>query len=335
MQNQQFLEELQRLNQLRQQQQQDLLQAQLQLPQSLTGAVAAKYPLSSALLGSLASLGGAPAVPVAAPAPAANITNDALLLSKVQQQLQTGGALQQLAALGATPGPAPAIAPAPGLVLGNTLSATLANALTGSTQATNDPAMTNEEILSKLAATGLLGANIPNLLNHTQPAAAPPPPPPQPAPAPAGVSLPSLLSSLAANLDRKREATPTPNIAMAPIPPASKKQKVTPSPSPAASIDVLASAAELQTRQRSMVIVADRTLGNCFPLPPAADKNNSNKPRSGIMGMPKLTSFRKAWDSVKTKEMRKEIFLRKLHSGKMIQPRLSSKRSGVGNHDSV
>lgn len=339
MQNQQFLiEELARLNQLRQQQQQDLLQAQqqLQLPQSLTGAaVAAKYPLSSALLGSLASLGGAPAVPPpvpVAPSPQANIAADALLLSQVQQQLQTGGALQQLAALGATPSPAPAMAAAPGVILGNSLSATLMSALT----APPANSMTNEEILSKLAATGLLGTNIPNLLNQAQPAAVAPPPPPAAAPPAAGVSLPSLLTSLAANLDRKREATATPSNAVAPVPPAFKKQKVAPSPSPAASIDVLAAAVELQTRQRSMAIVADRTLGNSFPLPPAATNDNGNtKPRSGIMGMPKLTSFRKAWDSVKTKGMQKEIFLRKLHSGKMVQPRLSSKESGQGNSHTV
>ncbi|CAB9503376.1 expressed unknown protein [Seminavis robusta] len=103
-------------------------------------------------------------------------------------------------------------------------------------------------------------------------------------------------------------------------------QVTTNSTNPAASaVHVLASAAAQMERKQAAVPVMSHppARGNSFPLPPLQE-DSKTKGENATPGMPKLTSFRKAWDNVKSKGMRKEIFLRKLYHCKIVPSSPSS-----------
>ena len=88
---------------------------------------------------------------------------------------------------------------------------------------------------------------------------------------------------------------------------------------------LLASAAtELELKERteaarmiaSLAYPASNTKDR-FPLPPKV------APKKARTFAPKMNSYRKAWDDVKSKDMRKEIFLRKLHQGTLFNTKAS------------
>jgi hypothetical protein len=85
----------------------------------------------------------------------------------------------------------------------------------------------------------------------------------------------------------------------------------------AAAVQVLASAAAEMERKPAAAPVYGTLSpeGNSFPLPPEKELKKEGCDKTNRM--PQLTSFQNAWDNVKSKDMRKEIFLRMLHAGKV------------------
>lgn len=305
MQNQFLIEELQRLQQQRQQQ--ELLQ-QLQLG-SLSTAVG---PSASSLLGSLSSLGGSGTT--------ATSSVDALLIRELlQQQLRNSTAAAAASPLASLLGHSTAVnlqpASDPG---GDLIRALAASGLLGNqpapTVAVNEPAQTPAANQSNLSAVVNVNVN---------------------------AALPGLVETLRTNNDRKRPADPVASIqqqqdvVQAPEERNPKKQRTQDtaserdaSPVYAPSVQYIhaapgglnallsAVAAHQKYSDEAEAKSKAAMRGRGFPLPPL-DEKDAGKPCR-----PKLTGFKSAWGKIKSKEMQKEIFLRKLHQGKLVRSSL-------------
>jgi hypothetical protein len=340
MQNSSLIEGLKLLQQ-RRQQQQELIQQHL------------ANTSSSLLINRLTSLGGvgvsggattvgsANAMPVTG-----NASVESLLLRELQQKL--------LAARGGSGASglfhnvhtaAPASVDMSWLLGGANSAAAVAP---GSSLSANPSTMSNEDLLRVVAASGLINNSSAStasfLVSQLQARSA----------APAG-TLASLLGSLAVDggtRNRKRDQEASfDGGAVARIlqreleAQESKRRRVhtndktvhtdanlqvlTQLAFEAPAVHVLASAAAEMERKPAAapVHVTLSPQGNSFPMPP---KKTPKEGMTKTNRLPRLTSFQHAWDHIKSKKMRKEIFLRRLLAGKLplSTKGLASKPSG-------
>lgn len=326
-----ILEQVRLLEQRRLQQQRELLQQQLSAPAPVISgplglaALASKYPLSSALLESFKD--GSPAA--AAPTVAASVTpprtqvSDVILRELQLKLVQGGSAVEedslQQAIIRLMGGGANA-----GILDAARLQAASANVGAPSAPSLSSlnftapslPATREELFRQSVANSGSRTASIPSCsLNDLSSILMP------------NLQQQQLLASLSKGA-RKRDAAHLQEATAATTNEGrkclTKKLRRSPPSIPTEEpidrkekLALAAAAVEMNERAEAARMIASlayppSNTKRKFPLP--SEKGDGIAPTA-----PKMNSFRQAWDNVKSKTMRKEIFLRKLHAGSLFQ----------------
>lgn len=284
--------------------QREMLQQQMPASGHLSLGVAAlnsKYPLSSAFLGNLQGIGGsnghtAAGVPqsVTPPPPHAN---DAIL-RELQQQLREGNprmdALKALSSLAAP--------------TSHRISSPSSGASVGSATSSSLNALSREELLRQMVADST-GRRLGNM-TYQQPMLG------AAKRDAAGARLDGVnVQGVAKKLRMSGEITSLQQARNA-------QALKTNSMLDATSKLELKERADVARMMAALAYPASN-MKQTFPLPRNAEEESENKPvQKG--GAPKMESFRSAWDNVKSKEMQKEIFLRKLHAGTLFKKKTGS-----------
>ena len=320
------------LEQRRLQQQGELLQQQLSAPAPIASgplglaALTSKFPLSSALLGSFNN--GSPGAAATAsasvtPPPSSMQVSDAIL-RELQLNLIQGGstvgadslhrAINRLMGGGANAGILDA-----SRLLAASAGAPSASSLASLNRNAPSSPTTREDLLRQLmtANSGSGATCVPPALSNdlgsmlTQ-----------------NLQQQQMLSSPASSA-RKRDSAHLQGVAAA-APEnegrrcLTKKLRRSPAPLPAEEpsggkeeLALTAAAAELNERAEAARMIASLAYPPSnnkrkFPLP--SEKGDGVAPTA-----PKMNAFHQAWGNVKSKTMRKEIFLRKLHAGTLFK----------------